>query len=113
MKCGYDSPEIKCKALNNGICEIDDAPCDYKPLSSDAVLGGVWRNVRKELPEKDVYVLCFCEERDILNGGSDYIISVGVYSDGYNDKWKIQKSLNFARYEIMAWMPLPDPPAFV
>jgi hypothetical protein len=73
-----------------------------------------WLDVTKELPDKnkDINILCYCEVKDILNDETHYIFSVGTYANGYQDNWSIQSKLNFMRYKVVAWMPLPDPPAF-
>lgn len=71
--------------------------CNKEPLSSDAVLGEGWRDARDEKPSTNKRIMIYTD----YNGGS---YAIGRYSD---KTWRG----NFTG-EIIAWMPLPDPPAF-
>jgi hypothetical protein len=68
-----------------------------KPL-----LGDGWRDARKEIPKYKFIMLVFCDGC----GSVDYY-SFGRYEDG---RW-IDK-FDACVLDVIAWMPLPDPPAF-
>ena len=67
-----------------------------------AVLGDGWRDAKKEVPEYKFIMLVFCDGC----GDVDYY-SFGRYEDG---RW-IDK-FDSCVLDVIAWRPLPDPPAF-
>ena len=87
----------------------DDSKCikTLKPLSSHAVLGDGWRDVRKELPEDWVDVL--------VSDGKE--VSCGRYN-GDRKNWREPSTIDIGQegdgLEIVVrfWRPLPHPPAF-
>jgi len=71
--------------------------------NSNAVLGECWRNAREELPEERGYYLCYVKD---ANGEEVYRVNFLIcQADGFARMKKFDGP-------VIAWIPLPAPPAF-
>jgi ribosomal protein L37AE/L43A len=86
--CGKEFVADK-RAWNCFDCACKKADGDY------AVLGDGWRDVRKELPDKNGDYLVFIDDGDQ---------AVVRYEDTW---WRV-----IWHHHILFWRPLPDPPTF-
>jgi hypothetical protein len=89
------------KLTDKDLEELYDSIPSEKPLSSHAVLGKDWRDVRKELPKSDNRVIVY-----------PYYRSIGHYTVHSTKIWINENGEDIGDV-VKAWMPIPDPPFFV
>lgn len=121
--CKHRTPDGVCKLYTDehftSFCV--DGPCpNEEPITEDEapdVKHGRWIPVSERLPEEDTEVLISYRYKEGEGDTSHVDIDITTYGQMYfggnkvgnNKHWRAPFEYFYSNYEVIAWMPLPEP----